>query len=79
MTKSVLDEVPGLGPTRRRRLLKEFGSVKRLREQPLEMLLELSWLPDNVARTLYDQLHGGPALGEGNGPAASRGLPSLDP
>src|SRR5918995_984868 len=33
MTKSVLDDVPGLGPTRRTRLLREFGSVKRLREQ----------------------------------------------
>ena len=36
MTRSVLDDVPGLGPTRRKRLLKEFGSVKRLREQPVE-------------------------------------------
>ena len=31
MTKSVLDDVPGLGPTRKKRLLKEFGSVKQLR------------------------------------------------
>ena len=36
MTTSVLDEVPGLGPTRRTRLLKEFGSVKKLREQEPE-------------------------------------------
>jgi excinuclease ABC subunit C len=71
MTRSVLDDVPGLGPTRRRRLLKEFGSVKKLREQELETLLELSWLPDNVARTLYEHLHGGPAPGGG--------LPSLEP
>jgi excinuclease ABC subunit C len=64
MTRSVLDDVPGLGPTRRRRLLKEFGSVKKLREQSLETILELSWLPDNVGRVLYDHLHGGlPSLG----------------
>ena len=31
MTRSVLDDVPGLGPVRRARLLKEYGSVKRLR------------------------------------------------
>src|ERR1043165_5561303 len=49
MTRSVLDDVPGLGPTRRRRLLKEFGSVKRLREQSEEDLVALSWLPDAVA------------------------------
>jgi excinuclease ABC subunit C len=62
MTKSVLDDVPGLGPTRRRRLLKEFGSVKKLREQELDVLLQLTWLPDTVARSLYDALHGGPGL-----------------
>ncbi len=32
MIVSVLDDVPGLGPTRKKRLLKEFGSVKKLRE-----------------------------------------------
>jgi excinuclease ABC subunit C len=57
----VLDDVPGLGPTRRKRLLKEYGSVKKMREQPLETFEELSWLPDRVARDLYDHLHGGPA------------------
>ena len=30
-SQSVLDDVPGLGPTRRTRLLREFGSVKKLR------------------------------------------------
>jgi excinuclease ABC subunit C len=71
MTRSVLDDVPGLGPTRRRRLLKEFGSVKKLREQPPEVFRELSWLPDAVADALYEGLHGGPA--------PSGGLPSLGP
>lgn len=58
MTKSVLDEVPGLGPTRRTRLLKEFGSVKRLREQSVEDLRALGWLPDRVADALFERLHG---------------------
>ncbi|MCU1456074.1 MAG: Excinuclease subunit [Actinomycetia bacterium] len=58
MTKSVLDEVPGLGPTRRVRLLKQFGSVKRLRELTIEELQELSWLPDNVGAAVYGRLHG---------------------
>jgi excinuclease ABC subunit C len=66
MIKSALDDVPGLGPTRRSRLLKEFGSVKRLREQPLDTLLALSWLPDAVARSLYDSLHGGAEVGSGH-------------
>jgi excinuclease ABC subunit C len=58
MTKSALDDVPGLGPARRARLLKEFKSVKALREVPLESLQALGWLPDQVARDLYGHLHG---------------------
>jgi excinuclease ABC subunit C len=65
MTRSVLDDVPGLGPTRRSRLLKEIGSVKKLREQSLDELLALKWLPDRVARELYDRLHGGRATMDG--------------
>jgi len=61
MTKSALDEVAGLGPTRRSRLLKEFGSVKKLRERSLDELLAVAWLPDRVARDLYERLHGGAA------------------
>ena len=59
MTRSVLDDVPGLGPTRRRRLLKEHGSVKRLRELTEEELVAIPWLPDAVAHATYAQLHGG--------------------
>ena len=58
MTRSVLDDVPGLGPGRRARLLKEVGSVKRLRELSLDDLLARSWLPDAVARVLHARLHG---------------------
>ncbi len=60
MTTSVLDDVPGLGPGRRTRLLKEFGSVKRIREQDRDTLLALSWLPDKVGADLYAALHGEP-------------------
>jgi excinuclease ABC subunit C len=57
MTASVLDGVPGLGTTRKARLLKEFGSVKRLREVPEADLVALSWLPDTVAKAVYERLH----------------------
>ncbi len=60
MTKSVLDDVPGLGPTRRTKLIKHFGSVKKLREQDVDALLALTWLPDTVGRDLYAALHGEP-------------------
>ena len=55
----MLDDVPGLGPTRRTRLLREFGSVKKLRELTEDDLVALPWLPDAVARATYSALHGG--------------------
>src|SRR5205807_3284747 len=58
LTKSILDDVPGLGPVRRARLLKEFGSVKRLRELTEEELLAIPWLPEPVGHAVYEQLHG---------------------
>ena len=61
MTRSALDDVPGLGPTRRKRLLKEFGSVKKIRALSEEDLVAIPWLPEAVARTLYAHLHGGPS------------------
>jgi excinuclease ABC subunit C len=56
-TRSVLDDVPGLGPTRRARLLREFGSVKRLRELEADELVALPWLPERVAQAVYARLH----------------------
>jgi excinuclease ABC subunit C len=57
MTRSILDDVPGLGPTRRARLLKELGSVKRIRELSPDDLHALPWLPDKVADAVYARLH----------------------
>jgi excinuclease ABC subunit C len=60
MTKSVLDDVPGLGEVRRKRLLKELGGVTKVKQASLEELEALSWLPADVARALHDKIHGGP-------------------
>lgn len=58
MILSELDEVPGLGPRRRERLIEHFGSVPKVRAAELDSLLELSWLPDAVAEAVHDRLHG---------------------
>ncbi|CAN5540556.1 excinuclease ABC subunit UvrC [soil metagenome] len=58
MTKSSLDDVPGLGPTRRQRLVKELGGVRAVQQASVVTLKELSWLPDAVAEALHDKLHG---------------------
>jgi excinuclease ABC subunit C len=56
MVDSVLDAVPGVGPARKRALLKRFGSLKRIREADLEALGEV--VPAGVAQALYAALHG---------------------
>jgi excinuclease ABC subunit C len=54
MTKSVLDGIPGLGPARRARLVKELGGVNAVRSVPLEELMGLSWLPEPVAIAVFE-------------------------
>ncbi|MDQ3569900.1 MAG: excinuclease ABC subunit UvrC [Actinomycetota bacterium] len=59
MTQSALDDVPGLGPVRRKRLLAALGGVKAVKTAPLDTLLDLPWLPEAVARAVHDKVHGG--------------------
>ncbi|MGZ8754359.1 MAG: excinuclease ABC subunit UvrC [Acidimicrobiia bacterium] len=56
MIDSTLDDVPGIGPTRKKALLRRFGSLKRIREASRAELGEA--LPGTVAGVLYDALHG---------------------
>ena len=54
MTRSILDDIPGLGPTRQGPLVKELGGVNAVRAATLEQLQALSWLPDAVGLAVYD-------------------------
>jgi excinuclease ABC subunit C len=55
MIDSTLDDVPGIGPTRKKALLRRFGSLKRIRAASREELGEA--LPEAVATGLYAALH----------------------
>ena len=57
MTTSVLDDIPGLGDTRRKALLKHFGSVKRLREASVEQIREVPGIGPSLAGTIAVRLH----------------------
>ena len=57
MTKSALDDIPGLGPARKAKLLKEFGSLKSVKAASESELQDLSWLPDEVASNVWSHLH----------------------
>lgn len=58
MTKSILDDIPGLGPNRKKRLIDAFGGVRKVQNASLDELLALSWLPDAVACAVYDRCTG---------------------
>jgi excinuclease ABC subunit C len=53
---SDLDEVAGVGPTRRRLLLRHFGSLARLREASRDELRAVPGLPAAVADAVFDRL-----------------------
>lgn len=57
MVDSVLDDVPGVGPSRKRALLKEFGSLKRLAAASIEELSAI--VPRPVAQAVHRALNGG--------------------
>ena len=57
MTKSVLDDIPGLGETRKKRLTKELGGVGAVKNASLDALKGLSWLPDPVAEAVWAKIH----------------------
>jgi excinuclease ABC subunit C len=57
MTRSALEGIPGLGPTRRTRLLRQFGSVRAVRAASLAELEALPWLPAPVAASVHARLH----------------------
>jgi len=54
---SVFDELPQVGPVRRRRILQHFGSPERFIAASREELERVPGLPGKVAREIYAQLH----------------------
>ena len=59
MTRSSLDDIPGLGDNRKTRLAKELGGINAVKKASLETLRSLTWLPDSVAETVYAKFHPG--------------------
>jgi excinuclease ABC subunit C len=57
MTRSLLDELPGVGPVRKRALLKHFGSPERLVGASREELESVPGIPGKLARQIHRQLH----------------------
>ena len=52
--QSLLDEIPGIGEKRKKQLLKEFGSVKKMKEATIEEITAVG-IPHNVAKGINKQ------------------------
>ncbi len=59
LTESELDEVPGLGPARRKALLRHFGSVRGIREATVDEIAELPGFGPRTAQTVVAALGAG--------------------
>jgi excinuclease ABC subunit C len=57
MTASVLDELPGVGPTRKKKILEHFGTPEAFLGASLEELESVPGLPGKVAREVHARLH----------------------
>jgi excinuclease ABC subunit C len=68
MTQSALDGIPGLGETRRKALLRVFGSVKRLRAATVDEIAEVPGVGRRTAEAIHAALAG----------AAATAAPAID-
>jgi excinuclease ABC subunit C len=61
MVESLLDPVPGLGPTRRKALMKHFGSLKKLRAATLDEIASVPGVGPATAQSIVAALQDDPA------------------
>ncbi len=54
--KSLLDEIPGIGPKRRQMLLKHFGNLEEIAKAPLDEIAKLPGFNSKVARNVKEYL-----------------------
>jgi excinuclease ABC subunit C len=54
---SPLDAIPGVGPTRRKALLRHFGSFKRVQAATIEELTLVPGITPTVAQAIQQQFH----------------------
>jgi len=57
MSRSELDQIPGIGPVRRKLLLRRFGSVEEIRRAELHDLVEIQGLGKKAAERVYAYFH----------------------
>lgn len=73
MTISILDEIEGVGPKRKKALLKHFGSFKKVKSATLEQIEDVPGVSNEVAKAVYNTLQAWQSeKGEQHGEKTSR-------
>ena len=54
---SILDDIPGIGPARRKALMKAFVNIGDIKEASVESLAQIPEIPENVAKDIYSFFH----------------------
>ena len=57
LSKSLLDQIQGIGKQRKRALLNHFGSARAVESASLEDLKAIEGIEDNIANKIYDYFH----------------------
>ena len=57
LSKSLLDQIQGIGKQRKRALLNHFGSARSVESASLEDLKAVEGIEDNIAKKIYDYFH----------------------
>ncbi len=57
--QSVLEGIPGVGPSRRKALMRRFKSIEEIKNAEVEALAGVDEIPESVARGIYEFFHGG--------------------
>ncbi|ASV86661.1 excinuclease ABC subunit C [Ochrobactrum quorumnocens] len=57
MVANPLDEISGIGPTRKRALLHHFGTAKAVSRAAIEDLMQIDGISEAMAKTIHDHFH----------------------
>ena len=58
-SQSILETIPGLGPVKRRELLKQFGGLQGILRAGIEDFVQIRGLGRDLAEVIYEHLHPG--------------------
>ena len=54
---SILDDIQGIGPSRRKAIMKHFGSIEEIKNADVETLMNVPGIPRNIAEEIYSFFH----------------------